>query len=154
MPGGPHPARALPESAPPSGREGATTLPAASITALRTLCGPAPCRAAFGRTSLPPLAKRVAGGPTQGAPGAGVGVLPRGASSTVRRGCRWVPWPTRRIILVALSPRPAIPPPYPSPPLGFAERGEGRCEQPTWVNRAACSGEGSRALPRLLTLPG
>jgi hypothetical protein len=28
-------------------------------------------------------------------------------------------------LLVALSPRPATPHPYPSPPLGFAERGEG-----------------------------
>ena len=72
---------------------------------------------------LPPLAKRVAG--RVGRSPSGVGVLPRGASLTIGRGCRWLPWPNRRVVLVALSPRPATPHPYPSPPLGFAERGEG-----------------------------
>ena len=73
----------------------------------------------------PPLAKRVAGRADLGEARAGWGVLPRDASSTIRRGCRWLPWPNRRVVLVALSPRPATPHPYPSPPLGFAERGEG-----------------------------
>ena len=65
------------------------------------------------------------GGPTQRAPRAGWGALPRGASSTIRRGCRWLPWPNRRVVLLGISPRPATPHPYPSPPLGFAGRVEG-----------------------------
>src|SRR5215208_3601625 len=65
------------------------------------------------------------GGPTQRAPRAGWGALPRGASSTIRRGCRWLPWPNRRVVLLGISPRPAPPPPSPSPPLGFAGRVEG-----------------------------
>src|SRR5215203_5556563 len=75
--------------------------------------------------TLPPLAKRVAGRADSGKARAGWGALPRGASSRIRRGCRWAPWPSRRVVLVACPPRPATPHPYPSPPLGFAERGEG-----------------------------
>ena len=82
-----------------------------------------------GRRRAPPPSPRSRsewrGGPNSGGARAGWGALPRGASSTIRRGCRWLPWPNRRIILVALSARPATPHPYPSPPLGFAERGEG-----------------------------
>src|SRR5215217_6417608 len=78
-----------------------------------------------GARSFPPLAKRVAGRADSGEARAGWGVLPRGASSTIARRCRWLPWPNRRIIFVALSPRPTTPHPYPSPPLGFAEREEG-----------------------------
>src|SRR5215203_4547089 len=82
-----------------------------------------------GRRGAPPPSVRSRserrGGPTRAKPERGGGALPRGASSTIRRGCRWLPWPNRRIILVPRAPRPATPHPYPSPPLGFAERGEG-----------------------------
>src|SRR5829696_2187883 len=79
------------------------------------------------RSSLPPLAKRVAGRADSRKARAGWGVLPRGASSTARRGCRWLPWPNRRVALVGISPRPAAPHPYSSPLFASrAERGR-RC---------------------------
>src|SRR5215203_5159982 len=83
-------------------------------------------RSAARASSLPPLAKRVAGRPTRGA-AQGWGALPRGASLTIRRGCRWLPWPNRRNTLVALSPRPATP--HPTPPRHSASPSGGREER-------------------------
>src|SRR5215203_1479896 len=59
-----------------------------------------------GRRRAPPTSPRSRsewrGGPTRAKPERGRGVLPRGASSTIRRRCRWVLRPNRRIILVGL----------------------------------------------------
>jgi hypothetical protein len=108
-----------------------------------------------GFSLLPPPARRsrVVGRADSGEARAGWGVLPRGASSTIGRWCRWLPWPNRRIILVALSPRPATPHPYPSPPLA-SRAGGGRCEKPAWVCRSRGRGGprhggGVQACPRL-----
>ena len=60
---------------------------------------------------------------------AGWGALPRGASSTIRRGCRWLSWPNRRIILVALSLGPATPT-LPLPATRLRRAGGGRSEKP------------------------
>src|SRR5215204_1356088 len=82
-------------------------------------------RSAARASSLPPLAKRVAGRPTRGAAQSGGG----GASPR-----RFVDDQARLSMAALAQPpqhhrrplaSPSHPPPYPSPPLGFAERGEG-----------------------------
>ena len=99
-----------------SGRENDGARPLATngqIHTCRLLAPPSPAREASGGEG------RLGQSPS----GVG-GASPRRFVDDQAR-CRWVSWPNRRIILVALSPRPATPHPYPSPPLGFAERGEG-----------------------------
>src|SRR5215217_5664059 len=96
---------------------------------------PSPPRAtAFtheGRRRAPPPSPRSRsewrGGRLGALPRAGWGALPRGASLTIRRGCRWLPWPNRRNTLVALSPRPATP--HPTPPRHSASPSGGREER-------------------------
>jgi len=79
-----------------------------------------------GGAHFPPPAREASGGEGRlGRSPSGVGGASPRRFVDVRRGCRWQPWPNHRVILVALAPRPAIPHPYPSPPLGFAARGEG-----------------------------
>src|SRR5215207_4245955 len=82
-----------------------------------------------GRRGAPPPSVRSRserrGGPTRAKPERGGGRFPEALRRRSGAGCRWLPWPNRRIILVTRAPRPATPHPYPSPPLGFAERGEG-----------------------------
>src|SRR5215208_2170373 len=86
-------------------------------------------RTSAARTSLPPLAKRVAGRGRLGRSPSGVGGASPRRFVDVRRGCRWQPWPNHRVILVALAPRPAIPPPLPLPATRLRRAGGGRSEK-------------------------
>ena len=93
----------------------------------------------------PPRSAKPSGGEgrTRARPRAGWGCFPEALRRRPGRGRRWPPWPNHRVVLVGISPRPATPHPYPSPPLGFAERGReereaGLCES------ASPFGRGSR----------
>ena len=99
-----------------------------------------------GGAHLPPPAREASGGEGDSGEARAVGgASPRRFVDDQAR-CRWVSWPNRRIILVALSPRPASPP-LPLPATRLRRAGGGRSEKPTCVNLITRSGEGFAPIP-------
>src|SRR5215203_12147 len=84
-------------------------------------------RTSAARTSLPPLAKRVAGRADSGEARAGWGVLPQGASSTSGAGVDGSPGPTTASF--SSPSRLAQPSPTPTPPRHSASPRGGREER-------------------------
>src|SRR5215208_5549914 len=84
-------------------------------------------RTSAARTSLPPLAKRVAGRADSGEARAGWGVLPQGASSTSGAGVDGSPGPTTASF--SSPSRLAQPSPTPTPPRQSASPRGGREER-------------------------
>ena len=117
-----------------------------------------PTRGRRSGAHLPPPRSRSEwrGGPTGRGPEPGGGCFPealRRRSSAVSMAALAQP----PHILVALSPGPTTPHPYPSPPLGFAERGEGGATPPARFGhdqRRRLQGDGRRQLPRSLHVRG
>ena len=99
-----------------------------------------------GATSLPPLAKRVAGGPTRAKPERGGGCFPetlRRRSGAAVDGC---PGPTAASFS-SPSRLATTSHPYPSPPLGFAERGREEREADMCESGRPVRERGSRGGP-------